>query len=81
MKTRNLLLIGIWVLAIAAIGLFDYLARQRDEQAETQPPASTEVAPASGEHSLTPDAVTTTPAPQRPPEAEQGAATRRQEKD
>ena len=42
------------MLAIAAVGLFDYLARRRDNQAETPPPASTEVAPATGEHALTP---------------------------
>ena len=74
MKKRNVLLLGIWVLAIASVGLFDYLARRRDEKPESQPPASTEVAPASGEHALTPDAVTTTPTPQRTPNANQGAA-------
>jgi hypothetical protein len=73
MKKRNVLLLGIWVLAIAAVGLFDYLARRRDEQAETPPPAQTEVAPATGEQALTPDAVTTTPAPQPTPEADESA--------
>lgn len=76
MKKRNLLLLGIWVLAIASVALFDYLARRRDENGESQPPAATEVEPTvSGEQALTPDAVTTTPAPQREPDPNQGASS------
>ncbi|MGH8187616.1 MAG: lipase secretion chaperone, partial [Steroidobacteraceae bacterium] len=52
---------------------FDYLARRRGANGESQPPAATEVEPSvSGEQALTPDAVTTTAAPQRKPDA--GAA-------
>lgn len=76
MKKRNLLLLGIWVLAIAAVALFDYLARRRDENGESPPPAATEVEPSvSGEQALTPDAVTTTPPPQRKPDANQRASS------
>jgi Proteobacterial lipase chaperone protein len=75
MKRRNLLLLGIWVLAIASVALFDYLARERDDKPAAQPPAPAQVAPATGEQALTPDAVTTTPAPQPTPDANQGAAS------